>query len=59
MGPAPMMRMVEMSVRLGIKSHGRVNWAQKKGAHAARPLSQERDQQMWKPVLRSIALPTI
>jgi hypothetical protein len=34
-----MIRMVEMSVLLGIKSHGG-NWAQKKGAHAARPSSQ-------------------
>src|SRR5262245_40088277 len=39
MGPAPMIRMVEMSVRLGIKSHGCGNWAQKKGALAARPLA--------------------
>src|SRR5690349_19399927 len=31
-----MIRMVEMSVRLGIKSHER-KWAQKKGAPAARP----------------------
>jgi hypothetical protein len=37
-GPAPMMRMVDMSVRLGIKSRTE-NWAQKKGARAARPLS--------------------
>jgi hypothetical protein len=45
MGPAPMIRMVEMSVRLGINSHELGNKAQKKGAHGARPLSQERDQQ--------------
>src|SRR5436309_10513010 len=42
MGPAPMIRIVEISVLFGIKSHGRGNWAQKKGAHAARPSSQER-----------------
>src|SRR3954470_8964355 len=39
MGPAPMIRMVEMSVRLGIKSQ---IWAQKKGARLARPLSSAR-----------------
>src|SRR5260221_3898372 len=37
MGPAPMIRMVERSVLLGIKSRGKGNWAQKKGAPAARP----------------------
>src|ERR1700732_4722389 len=37
MGPAPMIRMVEMSVLLGIESRGTGNWAQKKGAHTARP----------------------
>src|SRR5436853_5631729 len=42
MGPAPMIRIVEISVLFGIKSHGRGNWAQKKGAHTARPSSQER-----------------
>src|SRR5207248_4214510 len=42
MGPAPMIRIVEISVLFGIKSHGRGNWAQKKGAQAARPSSQER-----------------
>jgi hypothetical protein len=41
MGPAPMIRMVEISVLFGISSQTG-NWAQKKGAHAARPLSQER-----------------
>src|ERR1700760_1030302 len=40
MGPAPMIRMVEMSVRLGISSQQRLIWAQKKGAHSARPLGQ-------------------
>src|SRR3954468_19274101 len=39
MGPAPMIRMVEMSVRLGGKSR-KADWAQKKGAPAARPLVQ-------------------
>src|SRR4051794_25281638 len=42
MGPAPMIRIVEISFLFGIKSHGRGNWAQKKGAHSARPSSQER-----------------
>src|SRR5947208_3237056 len=42
MGPASRIRIVEMSVLFGMKSHGRGNWAQKKGAHAARPSSQER-----------------
>src|SRR3954447_4097388 len=42
MGPAPMIRMVEISVLFGIKSHGEGNWAQKKGAPTARPSSQER-----------------
>jgi hypothetical protein len=32
MGPAPMIRMVEMSVLLGIKSRGTGKQAQKKGA---------------------------
>src|SRR6185312_765766 len=41
MGPAPMIRMVEISVLLGISSQTGFQ-AQKKGAHAARPLSQER-----------------
>jgi hypothetical protein len=57
MGPAPMIRMVEMSVRLGIKSHGMGrNWAQKKGALAARPLMTRARSAKWKPVLRPIAL---
>src|SRR2546421_11414451 len=42
MGPAPMIRIVEISFLFGIKSHGRGNGAKKKGAHAARPSSQER-----------------
>ncbi len=37
-GPAPMMRMVDMSVRLGIKSRG-LKLGTKKGRAAARPLS--------------------
>src|ERR1700759_4103885 len=39
MGPAPMIRMVEISVRLGIRSREVAESAQKKGALAARPLS--------------------
>src|SRR3954447_10630825 len=42
MGPAPMIRMVVMSVRLSINSRRSGIWAQKKGAPAARPFGRER-----------------
>jgi hypothetical protein len=39
MGPAPMIRMVEMSVLLGIKSRGNRELGTKKGRAAARPFT--------------------
>src|ERR1700724_268751 len=42
MGPAPMIRMVEMSVRLGIKSRGNRELGTKKGRACRASLKQER-----------------
>src|ERR1700761_8821748 len=44
MGPAPMIRMVDMSVRLGIRSREGAESAQKKGALFARPLGVQREE---------------
>jgi hypothetical protein len=41
-GPAPMIRIEEMSVRLGIQARRWQKWTQKKAALAARPCSGDR-----------------
>src|SRR5215470_9606370 len=57
MGPAPMIRMVEISLRLGIKSHGPGIGTKKGRAHRASPYSQQRGGHRARLVLNQFPQP--
>src|SRR6478735_12124552 len=57
MGPAPMIRMVEMSVRLGIKSHGMELGTKKGRAGRASPLPQREGTPRARLVFRPVSTP--
>src|SRR5215468_5680622 len=58
MGPAPMIRMVEMSVRLGIKAHGMREIGHKKRARWPRvPLPQREGNPRARVVFRPVSTP--